>query len=130
MSSRNYFNVRQRVLEYLELLSQPAQQLDYEAKAAVANVHGRLVSKFCDDLFHPKSQQFLTAFTEKEIKDLARLYGLLIESELLLRAASVTDLVREPEWHRIARFAKQLAATIDAGCGPYPRHIAAGRSMR
>jgi hypothetical protein len=106
-------NVRERVLEYLELLSQPSRQIDYEARVAIANSHGALVSRFCDDLFRPKSQSFLDTFTENEIKDLARLYGLLIESRQL-RASSVSDLLREPEWRRIARFAMELVATIDA----------------
>jgi hypothetical protein len=121
-------NVRQRALEYLELLSQPARQIDYESNAAVANVHGQLVSRFCDELFQPKSQQFLDAFSENEIKDLARLYGLLIESGLL-RASSLADLLREPEWHRIGRFAKELVAKMDTGRGPYGLHIAARRSV-
>jgi hypothetical protein len=107
-------NVRDRVLEYLELLSQPSRQIDYETSAPRANGHGELVSWFADELFQPKSQQFLDAFTENEIKDLARLYGLLIESRQL-RASSLVDLLREPEWRRIARFAMELVATIDAG---------------
>jgi hypothetical protein len=122
-------NPRERVLEYLELLSQPARQLDYETSITLAKGHGRLVSWFCDDLFHPKSPQFLSAFTENEIKDLARLYGLLIESRLL-RASSLADLLREPEWRRIARFAQELSANMDTGRGPYGLHIAAGRLMR
>src|SRR5689334_17134815 len=103
-------NVRERVLEFLDLLSQPSRQLDYEARVASANSHGALVSRFCDDLFRPKSPSFLDAFTENEIKDLARLYGLLSESRQL-RASSLTDLLREPEWRRIARFALELIAT-------------------
>jgi hypothetical protein len=121
-------NVRQSVLEYLELLSQPSRQIDYETSAPRVDSHGELVRWFCDALFRPKNQQFLEAFTENEIKDLARLYGLLIESRLL-RASSLVDLLREPEWRRIARFAKALVATIDAGCGPYACHIAAARSI-
>lgn len=122
-------NVRERVLEYLELLSQPSRQIDYEARVAIANSHGALVSRFCDDLFRPKSQSFLDTFTENEIKDLARLYGLLIESRQL-RASSVTDLLRELEWRRIARFAKELGVTLEAGCEPYASDVAASRSMR
>ena len=98
--------------EYLELLSQPSRQLDYETSVARADSHAELVRWFCDALFRPKSQQFLDAFTENEIKNLARLYGLLIESRQL-RASSLVDLLREPEWRRIARFAQQLVATID-----------------
>ena len=119
-------NVRQCVLEYLELLSQPSRQLDYEARVAIANSHGALVSRFCDDLFQPKSEPFLHAFTEGEIKGLARLYGLLIESRLL-RASSLADLIREPEWRRVARFAKELVVTLEAGCGPYDRDVAVTR---
>ena len=107
-------NVRERVIEYLELLSQPSRQIDYETSAPRANGHGELVSWFADELFQPKRQQFLDAFAENEIKDLARLYGLLIESRQL-RASSLVDLLREPEWRRIARFAMELVATIDAG---------------
>ena len=107
-------NVRERVIEYLELLSQPSRQIDYETSVPRANGHGELVSWFSDELFQPKSQQFLDAFTENEIKDLARLYGLLIESRLL-RASSLADLLREPEWRRIVRFAKELAAMLDGG---------------
>jgi hypothetical protein len=106
-------NARERVLEYLALLSQPSRQLDYETSIPLANSHAELVRWFCDDLFHPKSQRFLDAFTETEIKDLARLYGLLIESRQL-RASSLADLLREPEWRRIARFAKELVATMGA----------------
>ena len=105
-------NIRERVLEYLELLSQPSRQLNYETSIPLANSHGELVTWFCDDLFRPKSRQFLEAFTEPEIKDLARLHGLLIESRLL-RASSLADLLREPEWRRIVRFAQELAAMLD-----------------
>jgi hypothetical protein len=121
-------NVKERVLEYLELLSQPSRQIDYETGVALADSHGELVSWFCDDLFRPKSRQFLDAFTENEIRDLARLYGLLIESRRL-RASSLVDLLREPEWRRIARFAKELVAAIEVGGEPYARHFAAGRPL-
>ncbi|HEX7236438.1 MAG TPA: hypothetical protein VF405_05720 [Gammaproteobacteria bacterium] len=110
-------NTRERVLEYLELLAQPSRQIDYETGVLLGDSHGELVRWFCDDLFRPKSQQFLDAFAENEIKDLARLYGLLIESRRL-RASSLADLLREPEWRRIARFANELVATIDAGGEP------------
>jgi hypothetical protein len=106
-------NVRQSVLSYLELLSQPSQQIEYEAKVPIANIHGELVSQFCSDIYHPKNQQFLDAFTEDELKDLARLYGLLMESGRL-RVSSVTDLLKQPQWRRIVEYAKDLAAIIGA----------------
>ena len=122
-------DVRQRVLEYVELLSQPSRQLDYETSVPRADSHAELVRWFCDALFRPKSRAFLDAFTENEIKELARLYGLLIESGLL-RASSLADLLREPEWRRIARFAREIFAKMDNGHAPYGLPIAAGRLMR
>ena len=107
-------NVRQSVIEYLDLLSHPSQQLEYDAKVPIAHIHGKLVSQFCGDLFHPKSQQFLDAFTETEIKDLARLYGLLMETGRL-RVSSATDLLTQPQWRRVVEFAKDLRAVMDSG---------------
>jgi hypothetical protein len=104
-------NVRQNVLSYLELLSQPSRQLEYEAKVPIAHIHGELVSQFCDDLYFPKNPQFLDAFTQDELKDLARLYGLLMESGRL-RVSSVTELLKQPEWRRTVEFAKDLFVTI------------------
>ena len=116
-------NIRERVIEYLDLLSQPSRQIDYETSVPRANSHGELVSWFCNDLFRPKSRAFLDAFTENEMKDLARLYGLLIESREL-HASSLADLLREPEWRRVARFATELVATIDAGGETYVHDFA------
>jgi hypothetical protein len=107
-------NVRKNVLSYLELLSQPSQQIQYEAKVPIANIQGDLVSQFCDDIYRPKNPFFLDAFTEDELKDLARLYGLLMESGSL-RVSSVTQLLKQPHWRRTVAFAKDLAATLGAG---------------
>jgi hypothetical protein len=104
-------NVRQSVLSYLDLLSQPSQQLEYEAKVPIAHIHGELVSQFCSDLYYPKSQQFLDAFTQDELKDLAHLYGLLMESGRL-RVSSVAELLKQPQWRRTVEFAKDLLVTI------------------
>ena len=106
-------NVRQNVLSYLELLSQPSQQIEYEAKVSIANIQGELVSQFCSDIYRPKNPQFLGAFTEDELKDLARLYGLLMESGRL-RVSSVSELLKQPHWRRTVEFAKDLAATLGA----------------
>jgi hypothetical protein len=105
--------IRQLVVSHLELLSQPSLQLDYEARVAIANVHGELVSGFCSDLYHPKSQQFLDAFSEDELRDLAHLYGLLMESGQI-RASSVADLLKHAHWRRVVAFSKDLAAEMRA----------------
>jgi hypothetical protein len=104
-------SIRQSVVAHLDLLSQPSLQLEYESQVPIANVHSELVDGFCSDLYHPKSQQFLDAFSEDELRDLAHLYGLLIESGQV-RASSVTELLQHAQWRRVVAFAKDLAATI------------------
>jgi hypothetical protein len=103
--------IRQSVISHLELLSRPSQQLEYEAKVPIANIHCELVSGFCSDLYHPKSQPFLDAFTEDELKDLARLYGLLMETGQL-RVSSVSELLKQPQWRRVVAFAKDLVTEL------------------
>jgi hypothetical protein len=105
--------IRHSIIAHLELLSQPSQQLEYEATVPIANIHGELVSGFCSDLYHPKNQAFLDAFTEDELKDLARLYGLLMETGQL-RVSSVSELLKQPQWRRVVAFAKDLVTELGA----------------
>lgn len=107
-------SIRQSVVEHVDLLSRPSAQLEYEAKVPIADIHAELVSGFCGDLYHPKSQQFLDAFTENELKDLAHLYGLLVESAHL-RTGSVTELLTQPQWRCVVEFSKDLAVTLGGG---------------
>ena len=99
--------IRQSVREHLELLAHPSKQAQYESSVPVAHVHGELVAGFCSDLFRPKSKEFVDAFSEDELKDLAHLYGLLMETGRL-RVASVNELLKQPEWRRVVTFAKEL----------------------
>ncbi len=103
--------IRAAVFEEIELLAHASLQTKYEKDVPIANVPAELFCGFCDDLYHPKSQTFLDAFNEEEIKDLAVLYGLLHlasqtidESEIL----SVADLQKRPEWRLVMNFAKEL----------------------
>jgi len=91
--------VRDAIIEELELLSSPPDQLEYEKNAPIANVAGELVSGFCD-LFHPKSEQFLGSFTSDEILNLAHLYGLLREVARI-EVSSVGELQKHQLWRRV-----------------------------
>ena len=57
-------SVRAQVIEHIELLSLPSEQLEYERDVPIADVPAELVCGFCDDLYHPKSPEILLAFTE------------------------------------------------------------------
>lgn len=98
---------RTAVLECIRPLARASLQVEYDP--------GELVSMFCDDLFHPKSQAFLDAFTEDEIRDLAELYGMLCAASRKMSDSypdRVTDLQKLPEWRMVMTCAKELEVTF------------------
>lgn len=110
--SKNY---RERVLEAIEGFASPSDQLKYERDVPVANVPAELICGFVDDLYHPKSELFLDAFTEQELKSLAELYGMLcIVSRTIteLDSCSVHDIQKVPEWRAVITFAKDLIVEL------------------
>ena len=64
---------RKRVVEEIKLLASPSNQMKYERDVPIADVPAELICGFVDDLYHPKSELFLHAFTEQELKSLAEL---------------------------------------------------------
>ena len=99
--------IREAIIEEIELLSLPSKQLEYEKKVPTANVPAELICGFCDDLYHPKSHEFLSQFTEDELKGLAHLYGVLSEAASI-EASSVSDLLKHDKWRTVVAVAKEL----------------------
>lgn len=113
---KNSKAVRMAVLEHVRLLARASAQTQYEKDVPMADIPAELVCGFCDELFHPKSQTFLDAFTEDEIKDLAVLYGLLHLASRRMDDSpplQVADLQKLPEWRQVMTFAKELEADFD-----------------
>lgn len=107
-------NVRQQVLEVVELLASPGEQMQYAKSVPLACVPDELVCMFADDLFHPKWQPFVDAFSEPEHKSLAELYGrICIASKAFDRAdLTVSAIQKLPEWREVMSFAKDLAVEL------------------
>jgi len=108
--------IRTAVVEYIRLLASASAQVQYEKDVPAADVPAEMICGFCDDLFHPKSQIFLDAFSAEEIKDLAELYGLMCVASRKMSESSplhVTDLQKLPEWRSAMAFAKELLVTLD-----------------
>lgn len=101
--------MRDSIIKEIELLAHPSLQLQYEKEVPQANVPGELICGFCDDLYHPKSPQFLDQFSESELKDLSHLYGVMCEAAKL-EAASVQELLLNPKWRAVVSVAKELHA--------------------
>jgi hypothetical protein len=108
-------NFRAQVEEWVVLLSSASQQVQYERDVPIADVPAELVCRFVDDLFHPKGDLFLAAFSEREIKGLAELYGMIRIASKAFRAEnchSVADIQKVPEWRAVMAFAKDLAVEL------------------
>ncbi len=106
---------RKRVIEEIELLASPSEQMKYEKDVPIADVPGELVCGFVDDLYHPKSELFLNAFTEQELKSMAELYGrICIASDAFVKnnCHSVADIQKLTEWRSVMAFAKDLAVEL------------------
>lgn len=100
-------SVRESTIEMIELLSLPSQQLAYEKNVPIADVPAELICGFCNDLYHPKSEAFIAAFSESELKSMAHLYGLL--SEVAKSTVhSVSDLQKTPEWRLVVALANKM----------------------
>ena len=106
---------RAAVLEHIRLVASAGAQLKYEKDVPIAQVPAELICGFVDDIYHPKSELMLAAFTNDELRDLAEFYGrLCIASEAFSRedATTVKEILKIPEWRSVMTFAKQLAVYL------------------
>jgi hypothetical protein len=95
----------------MELLASASAQMQYERDVPHVDVVGEMVSMYADDTFRPKSEDFLTAFSEPEIKDLAQLYGLICLAAKAFETESidgVSSALKTPEWRSVMEFSKYL----------------------
>jgi hypothetical protein len=106
--------VRGQIINELRLLASPSEQLNYERSLTTGgHAPSELVTGFCDDLYQPKSQQFVDAFSLDELRDLAHLYGLVAEASRA-NHATVALMLKDPNWRRVVQFAKELSSRVGA----------------
>ncbi len=106
---------RKRVIDEIEGLASPSDQIKYEHDVPIADVPAELICGFVDDLYHPKSKLFLNAFTEQELRSLAELYGMMcIASKAFTKhyCRSVAAIQKLPEWRSVMAFAKDLVVEL------------------
>ncbi len=94
------------------MLASAGQQLAYEEDVPHAFIPVELIEVFVTDLYHPKAIQFVDAFSESELKNLAHLYGLLCAASDVMKKCevhSVSELQKLHEWREVMRCAKQIS---------------------
>jgi hypothetical protein len=106
-------NVRRQVVGTVELFASPSEQRKYESDVPIACVPDELVC-FANDLFNPKWQPFVDAFSADELKSLAELYGrVCIASKAFDRDnLTVSAIQKLKEWREVISFAKDLAVEL------------------
>ena len=100
---------RAAIIRELQLLSLPSRQQEYQASLIAGAGHAptELIESFCTDLFSPKAPEFLSDFSEEEVKALAHLYGLIIEAGKN-HYVTVEDMLRDSAWRKVISLAKEL----------------------
>lgn len=102
---------RQQVIDHVEMLASLSEQIKYEKDVPIADIPGELVCIY-DELFRPKSEDFLNAFTEDEIKSLAELYGMICIASKAFKGKGVVELQKLPEWRAVVTFSKDLLVKL------------------
>ena len=107
---------RERVLVELDLLAQPSLQLKYETtlQGRAGHAPSELIERFCSDIFAPKSQEFLSEFSDSELKSLCHLYGLMIEASST-KYPAVDAMLKDPAWRKVVTLAKELYVQLSRG---------------
>ena len=103
-------NHRASVKDALELLSSASEQMEYARTVPHVNVVGELYC-ICNDIYSPKSAAFNEASSLRELRDLAHLYGLIVEASFS-PVATVDELLKQNQWRRVIQVASELAARL------------------
>jgi len=105
-------SVRASIIDQIRFVASPSEQLAYERTLAgnAGHAPSELVEMFCS-LFHPKSEHFIAAFSSDELRDLAHLYGLIVEASRSSDSdyTSVSEMLKDPKWRRVVELAKELS---------------------
>jgi len=107
---------RSQLSGVLETLSSGSSQIEYQTSVPIAYVPHEIISQFFDDFYHPKSSDFLNAFTEEELKQIGIFSGYLdIASQIIDEAnrPDISDLLKHPDWRKMMSKAACLLEIIN-----------------
>lgn len=99
--------VRNSFIELIDLLSDPDKQRQYEKDVPIAHVPAELVCMWCDDLYHPESEQMASQFTADERVDLALFNDCMCEAAEL-QIDCLIELLEHPKWKLVVAEAQKL----------------------
>ena len=109
--SKTVSNIRDNVIAHVELVSSVDALQAYPVPA-------EWICGFANDLFAPKSKDFIDAFTEEELLGVCEYYGRLCAASdeiNKLKSVTVNEVLKIPEWRSLMKFAKELCVKLKTG---------------
>ena len=92
---------RANIINTLQLISSPADAVEYQRQAPMVNVAHELVNQWFDDFYHPGSTEFESAFSGDELAELAR-FHLLFDGKVGELPDQLAALLKSTTWGKVA----------------------------
>ena len=102
---------RVNIVNVLQLIAAPTEQLQYQTKAPV-NVAHELVNQWFDDFYHPTSPQFGSEFSSRELEMLAE-FNRFFDERVPLLPDSLAEMLKVQAWSEVVA----KANTVLTVCG-------------
>lgn len=90
---------RVNIINVLQLIAVPAEQLQYQAAASV-NVSHELVDQWFDDFYHPTSASFASEFSSHELDTLAQ-FNRFFEERVSLLPDTLAEMLQVAVWSEV-----------------------------
>lgn len=99
---------RVNIINVLQLIAAPSEQLLCQAKAPV-NVAHELVNQWFDDFYHPTSPQFASEFSSEELKMLTE-FNRFFDDRVSLLPDSLAEMLKVGAWSEVVAKANAVLA--------------------
>jgi hypothetical protein len=99
---------RVNVINVLQLIAAPTEQMQYQAKSPV-NVAHELVNQWFDDFYHPTSPQFASEFSGEELATLAE-FNRFFDERVSLLPDSLAKMLKVEAWSEVVTEASAVLA--------------------
>ncbi|QMU61832.1 MAG: hypothetical protein GKR92_09035 [Gammaproteobacteria bacterium] len=99
---------RENLISLLRTIASDGSQHKYEKEVSIGNVSEELICGWCDDLYHPNTSLFESAFNSQERRELDRFnyfFDKYINS--IPEKQKLIDLQNSYEWKEIQSLASQ-----------------------
>jgi hypothetical protein len=100
--------LRKNVIEDLHLLASTKEQLEFQRRVPFVNISNELTCGWFDDSYHPADETFCGAFSEAELKTLAKfneVFDHVRSSFEEPHMPEIQALIQTPQWKRAVKAA-------------------------